>query len=885
MEKSIYGYILRHSRRQQIIVTLMAVASFPFLYAFYELPKQIVNEAIQGNVASFPVELAGYSFDQIPYLLLLSGMFLVLIFVNQAFKYIINVYRGLTGERMLRRLRYDLYGRVLRFPQPTFGKLSQGEIIQMINAEVEPIGGFVGESFSLPAFQGGTLLVILGFLLWQNVYLAAAAVVFYPLQLYIIPRLQRRVNLLAKRRVQLARALSDRIGETVAGVQEIHVHDTAAYELAGFSSRLGAIFQARFQIYLWKFVIKFINNSINHLGPFFFYSFGGYLVIAGDLQIGTLVAALAANKDLAAPWKELLAYYQRREDVRIKYEQVVNQFEPPGMMEEEAQLGDPAELKPLTGKVVASSVGLQDDSGNSLLDGVSFSFDSATQVAVVGSGGSGKDQIALLLARLMVPGSGTLNIGDARLADLPEAITGRRLGYVGPSPYLFSTSVRENLFYGLKHRPGPAEDEGAEDSAAEKDRKWRIKEAEASGNTTDDPDSDWIDYEAAGARDMESLARRAIEVLSMVDMDSDIYQLGLRGAIDPAEHPQRAARVLDARAEFLKLLADPEIAALVETFDAERYNENATVGENLLFGSPVGDAFDMDRLAEHPYVLRVLEMTGLTADMLEAGRQVATTMVELFADLPPGHEFFERFSFISHEDLPEYQALLARIGRDGTAELPDEERAMLLSLPFKLVPARHRLGVIDDLKERLLEARRVFAANLPAELAGAVEPFDVNGYNAASTLQDNILFGKLAYGQARGAERVGALLAELVDNLGLRPAVMEVGLGYHVGIAGTRLLPAQRQKLALARSILKRPDILVMNEAMTALDAASYDRMMKAVLEEFNGRGIVWALHRASLARHFGHVIVMRSGRVVEQGSFEDLQQPGRALAELIDAE
>lgn len=210
---------------------------------------------------------------------------------------------------------------------------------------------------------------------------------------------------------------------------------------------------------------------------------------------------------------------------------------------------------------------------------------------------------------------------------------------------------------------------------------------------------------------------------------------------------------------------------------------------------------------------------------------------------------------------------------------------MLLSLPFKLVPARHRLGVIDHMKERLLEARRVFAANLPAELAGAVEPFDVNGYNAASTLQDNILFGKLAYGQARGAERVGALLAELVDNLGLRPAVMEVGLGYHVGIAGTRLLPAQRQKLALARSILKRPDILVMNEAMTALDAASYDRMMKAVLEEFNGRGIVWALHRASLARHFGHVIVMRSGRVVEQGSFEDLQQPGRALAELIGAE
>lgn len=882
MEQSIYKYILRYSKRQQIIVTLMAMVSFPFLYAFYELPKRIVNEAIQGKGASFPVELAGFSFDQIPYLFLLSGLFLVLIFVNQAFKYVINVYRGLTGERMLRRFRYDLYGRVLRFPQPTFRKLSQGEIIQMINTEVEPLGGFVGESFSLPAFQGGTLLVIFGFLLWQNVYLAAAAVVFYPLQLYVIPKLQRRVNLLAKRRVQLARGMSDRIGETVSGVQEVHAHDTATHELAGFASRLGAIFHTRFQIFKWKFIIKFINNSINHLGPFFFYSFGGYLVIAGDLQIGTLVAALAANKDLAAPWKELLAYYQRREDVRIKYEQVVNQFEPPGMMDVETQLGDPEELKPLTGEVTASNLVLQDDGGNLLLDGVSFNLEPGTHTAVVGTGSSGKDHLALLMARLVVPGSGTLSIGGNKLDDLPEAVTGRRLSYVGPSPYLFSTSVRENLLYGLKHRMNPSSSDGA---ASDKENEWRLKEAVASGNSADDPDADWIDYTSAGTQDMEGLTARSIEVLSMVDMEADIYDLGLRGTIDPGEHPVLAQRVLDARTEFLKRLDDPDIAVLVEAFDADRYNDNATVGENLLFGSPAGDAFDMERLAEHPYMLRVLDMAGLTDDMLEAGRQLASTMVEIFADLPPGHEFFERFSFIGHEDLPEYQSLLTRIGRDGTAGLRDEERTMLLSLPFKLVPARHRLGVIDDMKDRLLEARRIFAGNLPPELAGSVVPFDVEKYNAASTLQDNILFGKLAYGQARGAERVGALIAELVKSLELRPAVMEVGLDYHVGIAGSRLSPAQRQKLALARSMLKRPDALVLNEAMTALDAASFERVITRVFEEFDGRGILWALHRASLARRFDHVLVMRSGRVVEQGRFDELEKSGRVLTELIGAE
>ena len=72
---------------------------------------------------------------------------------------------------------------------------------------------------------------------------------------------------------------------------------------------------------------------------------------------------------------------------------------------------------------------------------------------------------------------------------------------------------------------------------------------------------------------------------------------------------------------------------------------------------------------------------------------------------------------------------------------------MVLSLPFRIVPARHRLDVIsDDMKLRVLKARRAFADGLPEALADSVEFFDAGRYNAAATLQDNILFGKLAYG-------------------------------------------------------------------------------------------------------------------------------------------
>ena len=187
MEHSIYRYIIRHSLRSQIVLTVIAIASFPFLYAFYELPKQIVNRVIQGDTGDFPAVVFGVPFSQLEYLFTLCGVFLLLVVANQGFKYAINVLAGRTGERMLRRLRYDLYARVLRFPLPHFRKLSQGEIITMVTAEVEPLGGFIGDAFKLPIFQGGYLLVILAFLLVQNWVMAAAAVALYPLQFYIVP--------------------------------------------------------------------------------------------------------------------------------------------------------------------------------------------------------------------------------------------------------------------------------------------------------------------------------------------------------------------------------------------------------------------------------------------------------------------------------------------------------------------------------------------------------------------------------------------------------------------------------------------------------------------------------------------------------------------------
>src|SRR5215472_17304713 len=450
---SIYGYILRYSLREQIYLVVVTLFSFPFLYYSLDLPKLIVNRAISGK--EYPQKFMGMEFNQIPYLIVLCSIFLALVLINGWFKLHINVKKGQVGERMLRRLRYQLYERVLRFPLSHFDRTATGQVIAMITGELEPVGGFIGDAFALPISQGGTLLTIFVFMFVQDPMLGAAAVALYPIQGYIIPKMQRIIRRLGRERVRKVRVLSDRIAETIAARTEIRANDAAAYQLADISDRLGEIYDIRFEIYNRKFFDKFLNNLIGNLTPFFFFLIGGYFVIKGQLSWGALVAVLAAYKELSSPWKELLDFYQNQQDVAIKYEQVVEQFQVPEMLDRRLLLEEPEHVEPFKGEVAAASLGVTDSDGIHLLEAVSFEFPLGTDVAIVGQSNSGRNLVPQLFARLVTPTSGRLLIGETDLNSIPLAASGQRIGYVGPSTYLFATSVRENLLLGLSHRPHP----------------------------------------------------------------------------------------------------------------------------------------------------------------------------------------------------------------------------------------------------------------------------------------------------------------------------------------------------------------------------------------------------------------------------------------------
>jgi len=878
MERSLFRYILQHTWRNQVLLLIVTAISFPLIYVNLEIPKRIVNSAIGGK--NIPSTFLGFDVTQISFLMALSFLLLGLITLNGIIKYWLNVYSGIIGERTMRRLRHGLYQQVLRFPLPQFKTMSAGEIIPMIVAETDPIGGFIGESISLPVFQGGLLVTYLVFIFNQDFWLGLAAIALYPPQVFLIPRLQRKINLLSKERVQTARQLSDRIGESVAGSAEIRSNDTFHLERADISERLGKIYAIRYDVFKRKFFVKFLNNFLAQITPFFFYSVGGYLVIKGSLSLGALVAVLAAYKDILAPWKELLTWYSTKEDVRIKYEQIVSQFEPEGLVESKLMEHPPANVDPLSGEITATALTYSEDGAANRVDRVSFSIPAGEHVAMVGGGHSGKDDITHLLARLVFPSGGRLAVAGASFADVHQAVPGRRMAFATQNAYIFSGTLSHNLYYGLMHQPlQPAN----YDEAQTKKEEARVRDALAAGNSPDDVRADWIDYAAAGVTNAGELTEAALAVLRRVEMEQEVIGFGLASASDPQAHPSIAAMGLDARARIRDRVQREDLASFVELFDPLRYHSNISVAENLLFGTPRSPAFQPANLPGNSEFIALLRDVGLLDNLYAAGVTVAGLMVELFADVAPDSDLFAQYSFISADDLPEFRVLLAKIADGTLAATSEEERASLLALTFRLVVAQHRLGVIDDdMQRKIVEARAEFRHRY-TNREDVVEFFEPDRFSSTLSIQDNILFGRVALEHANAQGRVNTLVREVAAEVGMNAELVRLGLQFEVGNGGSRLSYSQRQRLAIARAIMKNPDILVFNEPTSGLDPTTEARVLRTVLDWAKGRTVVWALGRADLARAFDRVFILDDGRLVEQGTFAELERPGTALSRLLE--
>ena len=102
-----------------------------------------------------------------------------------------------------------------------------------------------------------------------------------------------------------------------------------------------------------------------------------------------------------------------------------------------------------------------------------------------------------------------------------------------------------------------------------------------------------------------------------------------------------------------------------------------------------------------------------------------------------------------------------------------------------------------------------------------------------------------------------------------------------VGERGYRFSGGEKQRLALARTILRDPPVLLLDEATSALDTATERAMSGALDAVSRGRTVISIAHRLSTIRDADQIVVLSHGRIVERGTYAELLAAGGAFAEL----
>ena len=162
-----------------------------------------------------------------------------------------------------------------------------------------------------------------------------------------------------------------------------------------------------------------------------------------------------------------------------------------------------------------------------------------------------------------------------------------------------------------------------------------------------------------------------------------------------------------------------------------------------------------------------------------------------------------------------------------------------------------------------------------SSLAASIGVVTQETYLLHATIAENLRFARP---EASDEELVAACrIAQIHDHIVALPD----GYATVVGERGYRFSGGEKQRLALARTILRDPPVLLLDEATSALDVATERAMSGALDAVARGRTTVSIAHRLSTVRHADQIVVMERGRIVERGTYEELLARGGVFAEL----
>lgn len=296
MPRSMFGFMWRVSAWDQIWLALLAISVSLLGLAPIEFQRRIVNEAVKQK-----------NWDPI---WTLAAIYLALVVAHGLIKYLFNLYKGWVGANATRSLRTSIGKLTHGADEGEEVADTQGVEISMIVSECDAIGTFASDCITEPVLEGGILLTVFGYMFVLQPTMALVTLGIFIPQAVFVPIIQRAINRKVEGRIKtLRKAGADVLVDEADVCRTLSVHE----------ARFRKVFRYDFSIIALKNGLNFLMNLCQHAGTVVIVALGGWFVIKGQTQVGTVVAFLSSLSHITDPWGAVVGWFQTYMVTTAKY--------------------------------------------------------------------------------------------------------------------------------------------------------------------------------------------------------------------------------------------------------------------------------------------------------------------------------------------------------------------------------------------------------------------------------------------------------------------------------------------------------------------------------------------------------------------------------------